>query len=44
MKCSFERLGKKTEQLRSKKVNPKVSKKIKKDRKRRMDEWRKWWS
>ena len=33
MKCSFEKMGKKTKQLRGIKIKPKLSKKIKKTKK-----------
>ena len=43
-KCSFPKLGKKTKQLRGKRVDPKKSKQIEQDKKRRYNEWREWWS
>ena len=43
-KCSFQKMGTKTHQLGLKTVDKKQTKKKLKDRKRRLDEWRKWWS
>ena len=45
-KCIFPKMGTKTHQLKKgeKRVDPKKTKKIEKDRKKRQTEWRKWWS
>ena len=42
--CVFPKMGTRTHQLGQKKVNPKKTEKILKERKKRADEWRKWWS
>ena len=45
-KCIFPKMGTKTHQLKKgeKRVDPKKTKKIENDRKKRQTEWRKWWS
>ena len=43
-KCKFSKMGTKTHQFKNRVKNPKKTKQIEKDKKRRMDEWRKWWS
>jgi len=42
-KCIFPKMGTRTHQLGRKK-NPKKYTEIVKERKKRMDEWKEWWS
>ena len=43
-KCQFPKMGTRTHQLKTKTSNPIKIKKIEKDKKRRLNEWRQWWS
>ena len=43
-KCKFEKMGTKFHQLKIRGKNPKKTEKIAKEKQRRIDEWRKWWS
>ena len=43
-KCSFQKMGTKKHQLKGKRKRLKSLEQITKDKKRRLNEWQKWWS